>query len=929
MSKAGRRAAGNLPPRTAGPASRAEDAHQGPVPHRPSTTPEAAVHTTVAAPVGATALHAPEPPLLPPPLIQCTLQDLCPDDKAKVAKLLKQIVDLGRENQVLKDGQAKAASDSEAQLAQVGAAAQQMARENVGLKGRLGQMLTVLKTYQQRVCAMDAALRAAAEQRQQPAAASSGREEKEVQAGGEAGCTGAGVDGRTDGDGQGQASGGAPPEPEACTRSVLALPGGGAITVTVCHSHAPTGVAAAQQAISSLGDGCQQQQQAERAPGSCGVTPEALQRAAAAAARAAAQALPAAAASHSRVAGPSEGGGRRVDVRGAAALLQAAGYGAVEIEDVVPGGHGHRGSIALGARHGGGDNGSGDDDGEHHTACPQPMSPLPQPSPVLVCMRDGLLASDLAGALAQWQRDHRQGSAPASAHSDDGAGNGGAAGGGGVPPQALCFDPSIGPRGAFYLTELEPSIGPQRGSGGGEGGRGGTTAVETAAVAAGGGWVRGTGAQYVQQQQQLVAEQQQQQQQAGVQARAHTLQQQQEKQEKQRAWATQVGDAAMRPTADATAAPASPVAAWAAGLPGAPWQQRQSEAQPGAQPEAQAEAHHVDQAHAQQQGQQLGLVAALAWQQQEQEQQQGRTAPAQPVHRPLASQQQQEQLHEQDARTPPAHPAHRPGPPPRAPPSECGSSSSSSLHRVAERLDALAARHAWGVPHASVSAAAPTGAAGAPPASPPGGARPSSSGGGGHSDSYLEENTPGSSGRSNATAVARAPWAGTTLAPAGAALALTGGSGGGGARGVAVVHVGGGAPVPPPPRAMRATGESGVGPGARPSSAGPGAPSRRDSRRSQAPTMLPSPARLSAAAASRFEDSLMDIVLEAEAMEAELQGVSCAVYQLEQRGGGHGWHGRGRDGWQHAGVGKGWGAGAAALEESVLLAAILMEELAI
>ncbi len=41
------------------------------------------------------------PPLAPPPRT-ATLQDLGPDDKAKVAKLLKQVVDLGQEVTQLK-----------------------------------------------------------------------------------------------------------------------------------------------------------------------------------------------------------------------------------------------------------------------------------------------------------------------------------------------------------------------------------------------------------------------------------------------------------------------------------------------------------------------------------------------------------------------------------------------------------------------------------------------------------------------------------------------------------------------------------------------------------------------------------------------------------------------------------------------------------
>jgi len=37
--------------------------------------------------------------------VGCTLRDLCADDKAKVAKLIKQVVELGGENQRLKDAQ--------------------------------------------------------------------------------------------------------------------------------------------------------------------------------------------------------------------------------------------------------------------------------------------------------------------------------------------------------------------------------------------------------------------------------------------------------------------------------------------------------------------------------------------------------------------------------------------------------------------------------------------------------------------------------------------------------------------------------------------------------------------------------------------------------------------------------------------------------
>jgi hypothetical protein len=37
----------------------------------------------------------------------CTLKELCPEDKQKVAQLVKQVVELGKENQALKDAAAK------------------------------------------------------------------------------------------------------------------------------------------------------------------------------------------------------------------------------------------------------------------------------------------------------------------------------------------------------------------------------------------------------------------------------------------------------------------------------------------------------------------------------------------------------------------------------------------------------------------------------------------------------------------------------------------------------------------------------------------------------------------------------------------------------------------------------------------------------
>eukprot|EP00955_Chlamydomonas_euryale_P057344 356731-Chlamydomonas_euryale.AAC.9 len=87
------------------------------------------------------------------------------------------------------------------------------------------------------------------------------------------------------------------------------------------------------------------------------------------------------------------------------------------------------------------------------------------------------------------------------------------------------------------------------------------------------------------------------------------------------------------------------------------------------------------------------------------------------------------------------------------------------------------------------------------------------------------------------------------------------------------------------------------------------------------PCRPPSPARLSQAAADKFEDSLMDIVMEAEALESELIG-----RERKRSGLGQAWHGRAS---LQPQITASKSRSAKETDESELLAAILMEELAL
>ncbi|GAX78588.1 hypothetical protein CEUSTIGMA_g6027.t1 [Chlamydomonas eustigma] len=97
---------------------------------------------------------------LPEAMHQCTLQSLGPEDKQKVTKLLKQVVDMGKENKSLKEDHEKELKNLNDRVQQLQTCTKNMARENVSLKSKLSQMLIVLRTYQHKVLLMDAAFKA-------------------------------------------------------------------------------------------------------------------------------------------------------------------------------------------------------------------------------------------------------------------------------------------------------------------------------------------------------------------------------------------------------------------------------------------------------------------------------------------------------------------------------------------------------------------------------------------------------------------------------------------------------------------------------------------------------------------------------------------------------------------------------------------------
>ncbi|GFR46813.1 hypothetical protein Agub_g8450 [Astrephomene gubernaculifera] len=102
-------------------------------------------------------VSAPTAEVVLPQQRTCTLQDLGPEDKQKVAKLLKQVVDLGQEVQQLRqqrDEQARLFAEREQELQEGN---RQLHKEYQSLKRKLGQVLLVLRASQAKVNALEAA----------------------------------------------------------------------------------------------------------------------------------------------------------------------------------------------------------------------------------------------------------------------------------------------------------------------------------------------------------------------------------------------------------------------------------------------------------------------------------------------------------------------------------------------------------------------------------------------------------------------------------------------------------------------------------------------------------------------------------------------------------------------------------------------------
>ncbi|GLC44574.1 hypothetical protein PLESTM_001616900 [Pleodorina starrii] len=107
-------------------------------------------------------------PLAPSAPRSCTLQDLGPEDRQKVAKLLKQVVDLGQEVQQLKqqrDELTQQAKDAAQRQQELQEGSQQLHKEHHSLKRKLGQVLLVLRASQAKVAALEAAQQQAASPR--------------------------------------------------------------------------------------------------------------------------------------------------------------------------------------------------------------------------------------------------------------------------------------------------------------------------------------------------------------------------------------------------------------------------------------------------------------------------------------------------------------------------------------------------------------------------------------------------------------------------------------------------------------------------------------------------------------------------------------------------------------------------------------------
>ncbi|KAK9816748.1 hypothetical protein WJX72_004535 [[Myrmecia] bisecta] len=90
----------------------------------------------------------------------CTLTDLCVEDKQKVAKLIRQVVELGQENQQLAADHGKETSKNSDKIQQLRQRNHDIIRENTNLRSKLTHAFALLRTYQHKVRVMDAAMHA-------------------------------------------------------------------------------------------------------------------------------------------------------------------------------------------------------------------------------------------------------------------------------------------------------------------------------------------------------------------------------------------------------------------------------------------------------------------------------------------------------------------------------------------------------------------------------------------------------------------------------------------------------------------------------------------------------------------------------------------------------------------------------------------------
>ncbi|KAK9909605.1 hypothetical protein WJX75_004864 [Coccomyxa subellipsoidea] len=83
----------------------------------------------------------------------CGLRDLCPQDKKKVAKVIRQVVDLQQELEVQRS-RSQDHLDQTEQLKQLREKNKEVVKENAGLRSKLAHALALLRMYQHKEAAV-------------------------------------------------------------------------------------------------------------------------------------------------------------------------------------------------------------------------------------------------------------------------------------------------------------------------------------------------------------------------------------------------------------------------------------------------------------------------------------------------------------------------------------------------------------------------------------------------------------------------------------------------------------------------------------------------------------------------------------------------------------------------------------------------------